>query len=46
LPVASVTSVDRARRNLDQTILAAPLVDLTRLQFVRVLVWTGTGSAG
>jgi len=46
LPVASVRSVDRARRNLDQTILAAPLVDLTRLQFVRVLIWTGTGSAG
>lgn len=46
LPVASVRSVDRARRNLDQTILAAPLVDLRRLQFVRVLIWTGTGSAG
>lgn len=46
LPVASVTSVDRARRNLDQTILAEPMVDLSRLQFVRVLIWTGTGSAG
>ncbi|MEY3362340.1 MAG: hypothetical protein RL531_2059 [Actinomycetota bacterium] len=46
LPVASVTSVDRTRRNLDQTILAEPMVDLARLQFVRVLIWTGTGSAG
>jgi len=46
LPVAAVTSVDRTRRNLDQTILAEPMVDLARIQFVRVLIWTGTGSAG
>ena len=46
LPVASVTSIDRTRENLDQTILAEPLVDLARIQFVRVLIWTGTGSAG
>lgn len=46
LPVARVVSVDRRRAALDQTILAEPLVDMARLQFVRVLLWTGTGSAG
>lgn len=46
LPVARVASVESRRAALDQTILARPLVDLSRLQFVRVLLWTGTGSAG
>ena len=41
-----VASVESRRAALDQTILAQPLVDLSRLQFVRVLLWTGTGSAG
>lgn len=46
LPVARVATIERRRAALDQTILAAPLVDVSRLQFVRVLLWTGTGSAG
>lgn len=46
LPVARVVAIDRRRAALDQTILAAPLVDRSNLQFVRVLLWTGTGSAG
>lgn len=46
LPVGKVASVKRSAANLDQTIYALPLVDMRRIQFVRVLLWTGTGSAG
>jgi len=46
LPVGKVASIDRSVANLDQTIYATPIVDLRRIEFVRVLLWTGTGSAG
>jgi len=46
LPVGKVASVNRLAANLDQTIYAVPLVDMRQIEFVRVLLWTGTGSAG
>ena len=46
LPVGKVSSVNRSAANLDQTIYVLPLVNMRQIQFVRVLLWTGTGSAG
>jgi len=42
LPVASVVSVEKTAGDLDQKITLRPLVNVGRLEFLDVLMWTGS----
>ena len=42
LPVATVLSVEQTPGDLDQKIALRPLVNVNRLEFLDVLMWTGT----
>jgi rod shape-determining protein MreC len=42
LPVARVVSVEKSAGDLDQKIALRPLVNVGRLEFLDVLMWTGT----
>lgn len=45
LPIGRVVDAERGRGDLQQEIVVQPLVDLRRLQFVKVLRWPTVGSA-
>lgn len=46
LPIGAVTSATKTTGALQYDIEVRPTVDLSRLEFVQVLRWTGPGSAG
>ena len=46
LPVGTVTRASKTTSALEYDIEVRPAVDLSRLEFVQVLRWTGPGSAG